>query len=446
MQPEAAIEQVLALARQNGLSEVDVLVERGETLSLKIREAKVEKVDQSTSLGLGVRVLLEGRTGLAYTERLESSVLERVLDEAVENAKLQDQLEVSLPTPVTSLPPAETLQLYNSELEQLSFEELAEVGLEIEATAKETDSRVVTFPYLGVSQDSGEWFLGSSKGTFYQQRSNSATTYCGALLQEGDFRKTGFWYWQRRDWDRAEAAGIGRKAVEEGRQLLGARSIPNCKLPVILDEYSAPQLLGMFFRAFHADAAQKGTSRLAGRLGETIAGNNVTLFDDPHIAGAGGSSWIDAEGVQTQRLPLLEQGVFRNFLYHIESAQREQRNSTGHASRRYNSGIGTAAHNLVLEKGSYTLAELCQQPERALLVTSLEGAAGCNPISGDISIGVQGFLLEQGERVQAVDSITIAGNFFDLLRQVQGIGNFYQPNLSKVFVPALLVDGLAISG
>ena len=84
MQPEAAIEHILNLARQSGLAEVDVLVERGESLSLKISDTKIEKVDQSTGLGLGVRVLLEGRTGLAHTERLEASALRRVLDEALE--------------------------------------------------------------------------------------------------------------------------------------------------------------------------------------------------------------------------------------------------------------------------------------------------------------------------------------------------------------------------
>ena len=185
MQPEVAIEHVLGLARQSGLAEVDVLVERGESLGLKIRDAKVEKVDQSTSLGLGVRVLLDGRTGLAYTERLEASALRRVLDEALENAELQDQLEVNLPDPANNVSAAEALQLYNSELEQLSFEELAEVGLEIEATAKQTDQRVVTLPYLGVSRESGEWILGTSKGAYYRQRANSATTYCGPCCRRG---------------------------------------------------------------------------------------------------------------------------------------------------------------------------------------------------------------------------------------------------------------------
>jgi PmbA protein len=434
MQPEQAIEHVLSVANQRGMGDVDVLAERGES-----------KVDQSTSLGLGVRVLSNGRTGLAYTERLEARALERILDEAQENAELQDPLDVFLPDKPDALPEA-PLRLYNAELENLSFEELAEVGLEIEATAKETDSRVMSLPYLGVSRNVGEWFLGSTKGVRYQQRENAVTTYCAALLQEGEQRKTGMRFWQLRDWDRAGAAAVGTLAVKEAQGLLGAKSIPNCKIPVILDEYCAPRLLGMYFRAFYAEAAQKGTSRLAGKLGETIAGSNVTLFDDPFVVGGEGSCHVDAEGVVTEKLPLVEGGVFRNFLYHIESARKEERLSNGHARRSYNSGISTAYHNLVMEPGAYSLEELCQQPERALLVTSLEGAAGCNPVSGDISIGVQGFLLEHGQRVQAVDSITIAGNFFELLQKIQGIGNACQPFLTNVFIPPLLVDGFAISG
>jgi PmbA protein len=84
-------------------------------------------------------------------------------------------------------------------------------------------------------------------------------------------------------------------------------------------------------------------------------------------------------------------------------------------------------------------------PERCLLVTELEGAAGCNPLSGDISIGVQGYWVEQGRRVHPVDSTTIAGNFFDLLHSIRARGNAYQPNLSRFLIPALLVEGLAIS-
>ena len=72
MNMKQAAELVLVLAEKKGLKDVDVVVERSEALDVEIQEGKVEKVEQSTSLGLGVRVLDGGRTGLASTERLNS--------------------------------------------------------------------------------------------------------------------------------------------------------------------------------------------------------------------------------------------------------------------------------------------------------------------------------------------------------------------------------------
>ena len=79
-----------------------------------------------------------------------------------------------------------------------------------------------------------------------------------------------------------------------------------------------------------------------------------------------------------------------------------------------------------------------------MLVTELEGQAGCDPVSGDISIGVQGFLIENGRRVQPVDSVTIAGNFFDVLNNLRGYGNRYQPELAHLFIPALFIEAMMV--
>ena len=100
----------------------------------------------------------------------------------------------------------------------------------------------------------------------------------------------------------------------------------------------------------------------------------------------------------------------------------------------------------MLPAGPHSLEALIALEPRCLLVTELEGGAGCNPLSGDISIGVQGFLVEQGRRVQPVDSVTVAGNFYDLLKDIRALGKDYQPNLSRLFVPAMLVHGLALAG
>jgi PmbA protein len=445
MEPQAAIDYTLALAREHRLRDLDIVLGREESLSIRVLNGRVEKVDQSTGLGLGVRVVDEGRTGLAFTERLEPPAIEKAVLAARENATLQDPTEVVLNTKIPPVPDPEGLELYRPELDELSFDDLAAFGLEMEAAAKGADKRVTAVPYLGVSRSRSRSRVVSTHGMDYAQQQNSVGAYCGALLEQNGGRKTGSHHWSARAWAPEQARLVGEEAVAKGAALLKAKKIAGGALPVVLDEYCAPGLLAMYFGAFSAEAAQKGQSRLKGRLGEEIAGSDVTLTDDPHRKGAPGSRYLDAEGTPTGPMPLIERGRFTNFLYHVESARKEGRNSTGHAGRGYGGGISTRTHNVILPTGDHGLEELAAIPERCLLVTELEGAAGCNPLSGDISIGVQGFLVEGGRRVQPVDSVTVAGNFFDLLKGIAARGERYQPNLSRLFIPALLVEGLVVS-
>lgn len=443
---QSAIDYALSLAREHREPDVDVLLTRAESLQIRVLQHQVEKVDQSTSQGLGVRVLKDGRTGIAFTERLEPPAIEAAFLAAQENAQLTDATEVVMNRALPEVPDPAALALFNPELDALSVEDLAAFGLETEAAAFATDPRVRAVPYTGVSREVSSYTVASTHGMRYSQRSNALGAYCSAMLDDSGQRKSGSHSWSSRRWAPEQAAALGRAAVQRGADLMGARSIPSAHLPVVLDEWVAPQLLGMYLGAFSAETAQRGMSRLKGRLGETIADPGVTLIDDPHRVGAPGSRYLDVEGVATRPLALIEAGVFRTFLYHVESARKEGRESTGHAGRSYDGGVSTRPHNLVMPLGTQDLEALCALPERCLLVTELEGGAGCNPVSGDISIGVQGHLVEGGRRVQPVDSVTIAGNFFDLLRSIRAAGDRYQPNLTTRFIPALLVDGLSVSG
>ena len=152
MNMKQAAELVLVLADKKGLKDVDVVVERSEALDVEIQEGKVEKVEQSTSLGLGVRVLDGGRTGLASTERLSSESIQHAFENAFENAKLQDPTQVEMLDAPAEIPDSASLELYNTELDQLNTEDLTELGLSIEDAVKAADKRVVSIPYLGVSR------------------------------------------------------------------------------------------------------------------------------------------------------------------------------------------------------------------------------------------------------------------------------------------------------
>ena len=446
MEIQQAAELVMDLAKKNGQEKVEVLVERDNLIEVNILERKVEKVEQSTSLGLGIRVINNGRTGIASTERLSHESIKRTFLNACENSKLQDPTKIELLEPPKNIPDSSILKIYNPELEKLSLEDLTEFGFSIEESVNYADKRVVSIPYLGVSRGSSESFLLSSRGTSNRQKSNEVSAWCSPLLQDKDSRKSGIHFLHRRELDKKEGEKIGFLAVKKASEMLNASPIPGCKIPVVLDEYVAPRLLSMFFGAFSAELAQRGMSFLKGKLGEKISISELTLIDDPHLIGANNSCYIDSEGCLTKPLPIIEEGYFSNFMYNVESARKENKFSTGHAFRSYSSGISTRSHNLVWPKGSYSLEKLCSLTQKCLLVTQLEGQAGCNSISGDISIGVQGFLYENGRRIQPVENVTVAGNFFDILFKIQSTGDRYQPEISSCFIPALLIEGLSISG
>jgi len=441
-----AAEEVLILADKKGQKEVDVIVERNELLEVNILDGKVEKVEQSTSLGLGIRVIDDGKTGIASTERFTPESISHTLKNACENSKLQDPTGVEMLNESSEIPDTEILELYNPELDNLSVDDLSEYGMSIEDSVKSADKRVVSIPYLGASRGIFQSLLLSSKGVSHMHKTNEFSAWCGPLLKDKDSRKSGMHYLHRRELDRETGKRIGIEAVEKAAEMLNASPIAGGKFPVVLDEYVAPRLLGMFFGAFSAELAQQGMSCLKGRLGEKISIPELTLVDNPHLKGGLRSCFLDSEACMTKPLSIIEDGVFCNFLFHVESASKENRISTGHAFRSFSTGISTRSHNLIWPKGRSSLEELCAIKNECLLVTALEGQAGCNPISGDISIGVQGFLIKNGRRIQPVESITLAGNFFDVLLNIEGCGNKYQPELTHCFIPALLVDGFTISG
>lgn len=441
-----AAEKVLALAVEKGQKDVDVFAERKESLEVNILDEKVEKIEQSTSLGLGIRVINEGRTGIASTERLTLESISNTFNNACENSKIQDSTKVVMLNAPKEIPDTDLLGVYNSEIDDLTTEELVEYGMSIECSAKSADKRVFSIPYLGVARGKNEYFLFSSRGVSHIHKSNEVSAWCGPLLMDGDSRKSGLHFLHRRELDKEKGKQIGIEAVRKAAEMLNAKPISSCKLPVVLDEYTAPKLLGMFFGAFYAEFAQRGMSRLESKLGKKISISGITLLDDPHLLGGNRSCFLDAEGCLTSPLPIIEDGVFCNFLYNVESASKEGKISTGHAVRSFSGGISTRFHNLIWPKGDQSLEELCTMTKKCLLVTKLEGQSGCNTVSGDISIGVQGFLVENGHKVQPVESVTLAGNFFDILMNIKGSGNIYQPEISHCFIPALLIEGMMISG
>lgn len=447
--PQQAIDLLFDAAKAKGADAYDAVAGESESLGLELFEGKVKSTEISSSRGIGIRLFKDGRPGFAFTERLTAEALKRTVDDAWSHALLTDPVDIPLPHPAP-LPDID-LQTYNPALEDVTLEEMKALGLELEALAQHgphSDPRIENVPYLGVSRGGGFSLIANSNGVLYESKSNSMSAYVGVVAKQGEVKKMGVYGRGGRSFDPAvfNPGLMARTAVERGVELLDAAPVASGVYPVVLSHRVSGQLFGMFGSPFFAEAAQKGQSRLKDKVGEAIASPVFNLISDPLVPGWPGSHLFDGEGVPARRLTVVKDGVLQTFLYNLESAQKAGVAPTGTGSRGYSGKAGTGFANYIVPLGTESVEALLARHPKCLLIVKLEGGSGCSAISGEISIGAQGFLYENGRRIRAVDRITLSTNFFDLLQNIGGLSNEYADAFSSMKVPDVLVERVNVAG
>jgi len=450
MEPREALALALEEARAAGAHEADAIWEESESLSLDAFEGKVQNLERSDSAGLGLRALVDGRPGYSFTERLAPDAVRRCARDAVALARFTDPLGLHLPSPEMQVGPgspyhSEDLGLWVPAVEGFDPKAMLDSCLAAEAKARQADPRVVNIPHLGASRSTGRMLLANSKGFLGERRSGSASFGIGVVSRQDGIDKMGWDGITWRDPSRLDPEGIALQAVERSVELLGARPIPSGPLPVLLDERVSAQFLSIFLGAFLADAVQKGSSRLVGRVGERLAPPDFHLSTQPHLKEMSGSRAFDGEGLATSPRRLVDDGILRGFLHNLETSAREGIAPTGDAVRGYTGRVSAGFSNLQVELvGGRSRETLEQAFPKVLHVVKLEGSTGCNPISGDISIGVQGFLVQGGSRTP-VDRVSLSGNIFEMLSELEGWGDGYRVGIRSQFVPCLLARSLRLA-
>jgi PmbA protein len=441
--PAEALDCMCEEARKQGAEQFDCVAGESESMGLELFEGKVKSTEISNSRGIGIRLFKDSRPGFAFTEKMSREAIAQTVKDALSHTRLTDPVDMDLPMP-RQLPDLD-LKQYNPALEEVTLDQLKALGLELEAIARAADARIDNIPYLGASRSSGMSIVRNSNGVDYGSRSNVVSAGIGVVAKEGEHKKMGVYSNGGRGFA-FDAKFMAAKAVERATELLGAESIPSGSYPVVFSNRVAPSIMSMFGSPFFAEAVQKGQSRLAGKVGQPIAAPLLDIHCEPHLPGAPGSHLFDGEGVVTSRIEVVQGGVLQTYLYNLESAKKAGVAPTGSGSRGYSGKAGTGFSNFIVPKGDKSLEDLLSTYPKCLLVTKLEGGSGCSAISGEISIGAQGFWYEQGKRIRPVDKITLNSNYFELLFALRGFSRDYSDSFSSVKVPDMLVEAMHVSG
>lgn len=254
-----------------------------------------------------------------------------------------------------------------------------------------------------------------------------------------------YWYTSSRRVDALESPEhVGRTAAQRVLRRLGARKIATQKVPVIFEPRTAGSLLGDLFGAVNGSAIYRHASFLAGKLGEKIASDALTVVDDSTLPGLFGTAPFDDEGVPARRTMVIERGVLKSYLLNSYTARKLGLKTTGNASRGLAGNAGVGPGNFYIEKGARTEEQMIASLPRGLYVTELIGAAA-NTVTGDYSSGAAGLWIENGELAYPVSEITVAGNLKQMLLDLREAASNLEFRRS-IAAPSILIGEMTISG
>jgi PmbA protein len=441
----ADLGSLLLYAKRRGAREAEMYLEESSNWNCRVYQGKVDDLQASKSNGLGVRVLVGQSLGTAYTSDLRTQGCEEAVDRAVENARVSrsDQLR-EFHEPANSM--YADLRIYDDRLEGVSAQDKMKLALDMERMAGSKDPRIQKVLGTGVSTQSHTVTVRNSRGVNASYKANSASTDASVLAVSGKMMQGGHGGQFSRSWEGLDPAAIVDEAVEHAVSLVGGQPVESQDAEVIFHRGVAAQIWSMLGRTLTGEEAQKGRSIFAGRIGQKVASELVTIIDDPLRADGPGASPFDAEGVPRSTFPIIENGVLRGFLYDTYSGAKAGVASTGNARRSYRTPPSAAPSNLYMKPGDFAREQIVGSTKNGFLVVEVKGltVGGFNVVSGDLSVGASGIWIKDGRIAGPVREVTIAGNLKTMLQEVDAVGNDFK--WSGAGTPSFRIKRMAVSG
>ncbi len=435
-------------AKAQNITDYELYYQANSSDQLSVFGGEVDSFSSSSVEGVCLRCLADGKIGTASTESFEEEEIPALFASAIESAAHIDSAEkqsIYAGGEYEKLPAA--VQPKNDTAQEI------QMMTETEALALAADPRIQKGVRASLSDVSKKVAISNSEGLYLESEGFMSVAFAGVVAAD----ETG-----KRFNDHASSAAlsgsehkidqlIGR-AVEKTVSQIGAAPVASGHYPVIFDNSQMTAMLQIFQSAFSAQQAQDGLSLLKGKVGEKVASEAVTLIDDPMHPENFFKSPFDGEGVPTRKKTVLENGVLKTLLHNRATAAKDGVESTGNAFRAgYASPVSIAPFTFYMQPSSMTRDELLAKAGTAVLITFMKGAhAGANAVTGDFSLESKGYLVENGKIVRAVEGITVAGNFFQMMQDITAVADDLkissEDGASCCGAPTVLVRDLAIAG
>ena len=421
----------------------DFYFAHGISNNLSYCDDELEECQTDESSAVSVRAIFpDGRQGIACGTALDEKNIIHLTEMSVSNAKLS--------------PPKENIYLcgkydvrndlvfYDDKIANLTAKDREDFCHFLTHKAKE-EKKIVSVRSSAFSCGTSSSFLANTLGFNAWEDSTYAQAGLSLIAEDGaspEMLSGGKGALRLSDINLEQ---IATRVVTDAVASLNPKGIKTGRYDVVIEEECASDLIGFLGELFCASDVHKGKSMMAGKLGQQIASNCVTLFDTATIPWAFGSSNFDAEGCPTGETFLVKDGVASSYLYNMEYAAKDHVKSTGNACRSFGSLIDVSTNNLVLQTGEQTKSSLIKELGNGFYVTEFMGLHTADPISGNFSLGIRGRFIENGELTGAGNGATMAGNFTDLWNQITAVSSDSVWS-GSVLCPAIVLKGVVLAG
>ena len=432
---EYLIEKVsycLDRAKKLGATDSSVIVSNSISETVNFRNKKLDESNRSDNFALGIKTYIGKKKSSITSSNLLKENLDTLIEKCIETTKNTPEDEFnSLPDKDLLAKEVKDLNLYDDT--HIKNENKIEYLTRLEISASSNKKIINT--ESSFTEDKSNFILANSDGFCKGYKSSSFMASSVTVAKDNQSMERDYEYTSKCHLtDIKDAEELGKLAAEQTIKKLSPKKIGSEKIVIIFDKRIAKGILSTFASAISSSAISRGTSFLKDKINQKIFSDEINVFDKPDILKGLGSRSFDSEGVKTETLKLVEQGVLKHYLIDTYNGKKLNLKSNGRCS-------GTS--NLYFDKGKVSFEDLLSSNSRCLYITETIGH-GSNIVTGDYSVGATGFLIEKGEFKYPINEITIAGNFKDMFQNIT-LANDLEFEYSTNS-PTMMIEGMVVAG
>ncbi len=438
------VEDVLNIAKKRGV-EADCILDASSQLSLKAENQELSEHKVSSTLTLGVRIIKDNKVGTSYSESWDPKNLNQMVDEAISFSNYTKEEPLESITLERSKEVDGTIDKIYQE-DKTSLDEKIKFCLSLESEVKNKNESVKSAPYNNLSENEYQRIYGNHLGTLCNQKSKIFSCYTSALIEKDGQQSMHHHHSVGRNFNELDITSVVDESYNHANQLLGAKPIATGNYNIIFTPDCLSDLIGCFSTLFSGKSAMLDVNPFKAKINQKVAVEEFNFSDNPTLEDAFSYHPFDDEGNTTKNLDLISGGILKSFYHNSVTSEFFKCKNTFNASRSPKSTLGVSGSNQVIKPGNQPETEI-KKNEYIEIITMQGLHSGADAISGNFSFGASGYLKEGNQIKKSIAGITISGNYFDLLKKINHIGDKTHSSSDKTFFsPIISFGGLKIAG